>query len=127
MKVHFFEQPIFPIGLCVVLEANGEEMAKVFECNSDCVQNVLNTSQAAVSTIRFRETKHDFIVVYTSQKRLNGSTIAHEATHYVEQLIEYIGQGEMSAYLTGYAYDCIEKSIKYKESKKELKGEESTL
>lgn len=127
MKIHFFEQPIFPISLCVVLEANGEEMAKIFDCNSEYVQNILDTSHAAVSTIKFRETKTDFIVVYTSKKRLDGSTIAHEATHYVEQLIDFIGDREMSAYLTGYAFSCIEKAIKYKESKKDLKTEDSDV
>lgn len=128
MKVHFFEQPIFPINLCVVLEANGSGMAEVFDCSIGEVDDIINTSLAAVSLLKIKETNHFCVVLYTSKKKMDGSLIAHEATHYANQLLNYIGEQEVLAYLTGYAYKCVEEAQSHnKMVKKDLKTEDSAV
>lgn len=116
---HKFELSPYPRKLWVVVTDDVNPINKKFynrDNDAAKLQKEQIDGRAVTARVTDKKTgEYGFIVIFTEKEYLTIKTIAHEAFHVCDMLIEDVGMryvyntgNEHVAYLIGYIADCIE-------------------
>lgn len=114
VQIHQFDPIIYPLKLWIVKNPNIVELKSKFLVYTNDELNV-DTRQAAYAStynkvVLYKETNKYGILIMLNEK-LNVNQIAHEATHAVRVIWDWLNEDftgvEADAYLVGWIAECI--------------------
>ena len=116
--IHEFDPVIYPRKLWVAITKERNTLVKQFYNDIDNIEIVLPDNSHTLGAITFSCYKLDskdygILIIFDNKEICNTKTIAHEATHAADFMLQRLGEDdagmECYAYLVGWIAECCEK------------------